>query len=99
MPGVSLAYVVTGNLAADATEVLVDGKLARVWTVVETGVVADDASEYVVHGVPKLGTIVLFECALTTPGQGTTATTVDPRIGKAAAFSVDTADELAVNVK
>ena len=67
-----------------------DGSL--IYTIRETDV--DAADEWSIEHVPKTGTITLYESQLVTGGA---ASTIDPEIGIAGGFSLDTLQALPPN--
>ena len=84
-----MAYVVTGY---DAPIVTVRGGRRHVrWVITETG--ASPSSEFVLDGAPDIGEVYLYQATLTAG----TGTTINPILGRAAAFTANTQNHIGTN--
>lgn len=70
---------------------MIKGRAHYRWTVAETG--AAPADTFTLTGAPTVGTVVLYKANLTAG----TGVTINPRLGRTAAFTTTTNDVIGVN--
>jgi hypothetical protein len=83
-----MAYAAT---VSSPTITVVNGRRHFRWTISE--VEAATSSEFIITGAPQIGTLVLYN-ATRTAGTGTT---INPLLGRAAAFASGTQNHIATN--
>lgn len=70
---------------------MIKGRATYRWTVSETGAAPTDT--FTLTGAPAVGTVVLYKANLTAG----TGATINPRLGRTAAFATTTNDVIGVN--
>ena len=69
----------------------IKGRATYRWTIAETGAAPTDT--FTITGAPAIGTVVLYRANLTAG----TGVTINPRLGRTAAFTTTTTDVIGVN--
>ena len=69
----------------------IKGRATYRWTISETGAAPTDT--FLITGAPAIGTVVLYRANLTAG----TGVTINPRLGRTAAFTTTTNDVIGVN--
>ena len=83
-----MAYVST---VTGPTINTIKGRATYRWTISETGAAPTDT--FLITGAPAIGTVVLYRANLTAG----TGVTINPRLGRTAAFTTTTNDVIGVN--